>query len=138
MTGGGDRFQVVEFSVGEERFAIPVDSVLEIVSVTADGPPTSVDDATDRFVAVAPLLGVPRSAGATGSRGIVMGGTDPRLILIVDAVQGISTIPESSVSPAPERFSQRTSAVVRGLATDQSGTTVLLHPAALIGLAAGL
>jgi chemotaxis signal transduction protein len=137
MSEGGDWLQVVEFTVGGDRFALPLDAVVEIVS-TAPGTGAVRGYSGDaRIVEGAFLLGVGNLTPPERRRGIAMREPNSRLVVLVDAVDGITTISRAAIAPPPERIGSVTPALVRGLVAGEDGITILLDPAAFIARAAG-
>lgn len=127
---------LVTFALGEERFALPVDRVKEVLRVgtilRVPQAPLHVRGIREVRGSVLPILelrtrlGLPEGVPSSSSRVVVVEGRGRKLGLYVDAVRQVLRIPEASVEVPPAEVRSRLSDHVIGVASVPDGLVLLL------------
>jgi purine-binding chemotaxis protein CheW len=119
---------VVSFTVGDERYAIPSRFVRELVPIESmaavPGLPRywrGIAAARGQLIGVVDvrrLLGGAAAEGGPASRMLVLGTERAELALAVDTVDGLTAIAEASLRPLPERAGSVGGGLLRGITDD--------------------
>jgi chemotaxis signal transduction protein len=138
MSGPGhlpssDRIDLVEFTVGDDRFAIPLAAVREIVPL--GGTPEPTIEYRGSTLAVwrgEELLGLRAGDREALRRGIVVRGEPDDFVVAVERVLAVGAVPEDEIQAPPEFLEGgRTADVVRGVVTRGDATIIVLEPGRL-------
>lgn len=119
-----DDEQVVVFRLGTEEFAVPIESVQEIVRVPetlthVPKAPASVEGVINLRGAVLPVIDLRRRLGLAtvarneGQRIVVFLIRGVRTGFIVDAVAEVLKVPRQSIEPAPQLSSEQSTLLAR-------------------------
>lgn len=139
MSAGGD-VQAVVFGLGQEKFALPVATVREILdhrdaSAIPHGPSwlLGLTDVRDQAVPMVDLrvrLGLPAAAATLATRVLVVdipvGAKLLTLGLVVDRVLDVSSFPPSAIEAAPDIGVRWHSDYMQGVVRRADGFVVLL------------
>jgi len=117
--------------VGDEVFALPLEGVVEVVPVSTEGRAATRQGSEVVVVSGHSLLGSPGHPRSERLHGLVVRSGSKDAILAVDRVLGIRDVASRSIVAPPDRFSQRTVALVSGLVPGADGMIVLLDSAAI-------
>jgi chemotaxis signal transduction protein len=120
--------QVVVFRAGDELFAIPLDTVAEIIGADAAG---SGDGLVLRgrevpVISARDCLGV--SSQYEERRGLLLHLDGGEIVITVGEVVGVREIEATEIVPVPGFFRGRTTELVMGISRVEGATVVLLRP----------
>ncbi len=130
------------FRLAEERFALPVDDVVEVIEPTSatpvpHGPPHSRMLVNVRGV-ITPLidlrqrLRIPPTDGAIANRFVVLDilldGTTQRIAFAADEVETVLEADGTALEPMPRLASRWPATLVQGVCRDAVGVIFLLYP----------
>jgi purine-binding chemotaxis protein CheW len=136
----GTALEVVTFSLGEERYAVEIRDVMEVMREVDMAPLPGAPPALAGVAAIrgeiAPVLDLKRLLGVRGEgdpsarRLIVLGGERAEIALIADAVGEVTSIAEDELTGGPERAGGPGRRYILGVTR---GAVVVLSGAALLG-----
>jgi chemotaxis signal transduction protein len=116
---------VLEFLVGVDTYAVPLEYVREVVRAPGRGESGGEEQ---RRIPVARAIGLGEDLDVGFSRGIVLEAGEGSVLLLVERVLGVRTVDARRVVRPPAFLSSRTREVVRGLVLEGDRVAVLLRP----------
>lgn len=135
----------VSFVLGEQDYALPVQTVFEILRVghvtRVPHAPSAVIGVCNRRGRVLPVvdlrrrLGVEATATGAASRIVVVSSSGRLLGLLVDSMRQVEAVLRSQVLPPPESVADVAGGAVDGVVQQQGRTIILLDLASLLRLA---
>jgi chemotaxis signal transduction protein len=125
----GSGTDLIHFLVGQDRYAIPLQAVDEIIGL-ADFDADGVDWRGSRLPVrrAHDALGLERAPSTTYSRGIVVRSGGARVVLAVERVLAVDTADSDAIVPPPAFPVRSRASLVKGVIVVENATIVVIEP----------
>lgn len=130
---------VLSFVLGGDTYGLPIEAVAEVVALEA-GAVAAEDGETPPLADAYGALGLAVPGGGAApvptGIGIVVRQGDRAVVLAVDDVRDVISLAGRTLSPAPDRFGERTASAVQGIVDIGGSLLILLEPEAVLSAVA--